>query len=472
LSLETPGASNAQAAKAASPTANDPFIEDRAAAIGSSTRGEDGGTLTAAVCHSDWIAHNGGTAEKRISLAKRGARRSCSGSGLPKIAGPVPSRAAAAAISRDGDSLRLGGAVIRDLWKRWTSRSTRTRETPPAEAQPNDVTRLSQDATGGEAASAPADAAPAEGAPRPALPRSAQPVEATESSLQRSLRWRFKVLLDRATREELQSDGPKIASHICSQDSNLVRQPPTAVQEALRVARNPMSSYGQVLELFERDPALAPALLKHANSAFYRREGPPIVSLHDAAHRVGMTGIDAVLTSAMVGGLLCKPGGAYDAYVQKVWSHMRCTAPLARQLAPAFGVDPEKAWVYALLHDVGKLIVFDHLSTLRQEWRREVKIPPSYFHQLLAHVHEPLGGLAVLKWNLGGEAARVVSEHHRHVSPPTHDPFAELIHVAEALDIAHANHREFDWEKVWTDGAIHTDRAAVERLLPEWEPRE
>ena len=374
---------------------------------------------------------------------------------------PVEPRrpAPAAPVSRPSEV-----AVIRDLFKRWTSRPKPEETGAPEAPEPVDAPAQAAPESPPAAVPTPTEAA------RPATARPVHPVEATESSLQRSLRWRFKVLLDRATREELQSDGPRIASRICAQDSNLVRQPPTAVQEALRVARNPMSSYGQVIALFERDPALAPALLRHANSAFYRREGPPLVSLHDAAHRIGMGGIDAVLTSAMVSGLLCKPGGIYDDYVQKVWTHMRCTAPLARWLAPAFGVDPEKAWVYALLHDVGKLIVFDHLTSLRGEWRRELKIPPAYFHQLLAHVHEPLGGLAMLKWGLGGEAARVVSEHHRRVAPPTRDPHAELVHVAEALDIAHANKREFDWEAVWREGAIHVDRAEVERLLPEWEP--
>ena len=96
---------------------------------------------------------------------------------------------------------------------------------------------------------------------------------------------------------------------------------------------------------------------------------------------------------------------------------MQRTAPVARAIAPAFGVDAETAYSLALLHDVGKLVVFDHVSRLRHDHRRELKMPDLFFRQLLAHLHEPLGGLAVLRWDLGADAARAVAEHHRRPVP-------------------------------------------------------
>jgi HD-like signal output (HDOD) protein len=340
--------------------------------------------------------------------------------------------------------------MFQNIWQRLTQRPSHPEESPASDAP----------------VAAEAPVAP----PAPATPNAPPAGEASEASLRRSLEWRCRVLVDGATLEALRSDGPALVESIRTSQDTIIRQPPLAAQQALRVARDPHSSYAQVVELIETDPALAPELLRHSNSAYYRREGPALVSLHDAAQRVGLQGIESVLTSAMVHGLLCRPGSAYDAHVQKVWSHMQRTAPLARGLAPAFGVDQEQAWLLALLHDVGKLVVFDHLSTLRRERRRDLQVPDLFFRQMLWHVHEPLGGLAVLRWGLGGAAARAVSEHHRRLTPQPADPMTELLYVAEAIELAHANGSKLDWDEIWQSGGIRADRAEVEQRLVRMEP--
>ncbi len=338
------------------------------------------------------------------------------------------------------------GDMFQNLWQKITHRSNK----PESAAEP--VERA--DAPARPTATPAATAAPV-----------TAPAETTEAHLKRSLEWRCRVLLDGATSDAQRSDGPALVESLRRAEDTVIRQPPRAAQQALLVARDPNSSYAQVVGLIDTDPALAPALLKHANSAWYRRDGDAVVSLHDAAQRVGVGGIEAVLTSAMVHGLLCRPGGSYDAQVQRTWSHMQRTAPIARAIAPAFGSNSEQAWVLALLHDVGKLVVFDHLSTLRRERRRDVQVPDLFFRQMLWHLHEPLGGLAVMRWGMGDQSARVVAEHHRRATPPPADPLTELVYVAEAIDLARTNQAKLDWDEIWTAGGINADRAEVEERL-------
>ena len=286
--------------------------------------------------------------------------------------------------------------------------------------------------------------------------------EATETSLRRSLRWRCKVLLDSATPDDMKADGPAVVASLSGGDEGVVRQLPAAAAEALRVARDPSASMDDLARLFENDPTLAPALLKQANSSWYRREAGPVVALSDAVQRVGTQGVENVLTQALVHGLLCRPGGMYDALVHRVWSHMQRTAPIARFIAPAFQVHPENAYALALLHDVGKLVVFDHISTLRRERRRELVMSETFFRNLLWHVHEPVGGLAVLRWGMGGDAAHAVGDHHRKSEPRSADTLTELVFVAEAIDLAQDNGTKLDWEAIWNEGGISVDRGAVE----------
>lgn len=354
--------------------------------------------------------------------------------------------------------------MFNNFWKRLFGGSGASSEKPAAPAVQAAASEESQAATlaaavaSNEAAAAPAAHAHA------TVPVPNDPIT-VEAALRRSLHWRAKVLMDGATREAQQSDAPALVEELTKAGEQVIRQPPDAAMRALNVARNPNSSLAQIVVLFEHDPMLVQALLRQANSVFYKRDGNPCNSVHAAVQRVGLKGVSGILMESMVQQMLCRPGGSYDALVQRVWSHMQRTAPLARALAPAFGVDGETAYSLALLHDVGKLLTFDHISSLRHKRRREVKMPDVFFRQLLWHLHEPLGGLAVLRWGMGVEAARAIAEHHRRPAPETPDLMTECLHVSEAIELAHTNFTKLDWDAIWKNGEITADVVQVQDRL-------
>ncbi len=343
-------------------------------------------------------------------------------------------------------------------WTRLFSRSaaTRTVGAGPALAEdvPHDVTV--------------ALAAPAEPAPErrlewrePERPAADPPPLANSASLGRSMALRVRLLLDGADPEALHSDGPALVEMLLEGGGSFVGHLPEDKRAALDVARRPGSGVGELVPLFAHDPALAQAVIRLANSPAYRHHGEPMVALHGAVHRLGRTTVQGVLMASMVEGLLCLPGGAFDLLVGRTWSHMQRTAPIARDVAPVFGVDPDAAFSFALLHDVGKLVIFDHAATLRREQQRDLRIPEPFFRQLLWQLHEPVGGLAMLRWGMGGEAAHVVGGHHRRPVPETADPATEAVFVAEAVELAHCNHAALAWEEWWERGGITADRFEV-----------
>ncbi len=289
-------------------------------------------------------------------------------------------------------------------------------------------------------------------------------IEGMRVALDKSLRWRVKVLLQGADDMGPLEDGSALLEALQTGDQSAVRQIPFAAQQALAVARSPSSCMADLVRLFERDPTLTQALLKTANSSWYTQGHEPVVSILSAVQRIGYQGVENVLLASVVEGMLCRPGGAYTALVGKVWSHMLRTAPLARRMAQAFGVDPESAYTLALLHDVGKLAVFDNISALRKELHREVRMPEAFLFKLLNHLHEPVGGQAALRWGLGTTTARALARHHRHPVPNRPDPLTELLYVAEHVDIASVVHFEKpDLQDIWTRGGITAD---LERVAP------
>lgn len=244
-----------------------------------------------------------------------------------------------------------------------------------------------------------------------------------------------------------------------------IRPIPTAAKRAMALARNPQSNLNEVAEAFERDPSLAEGLLRLANSAWYRGGDDQVDSLRQALQRTGSSGAEIVIMENALKSTLCRPGGAYDAMVAQVWTHLSRTAPLARTLADTFRVEPEAGYMLALLHDAGKLVLFDALSELRHRSREGARIAYPTLRLILAELHEPLGGLAMLRWGLELDRAAAVAGHHRRERPLAADAGAELLFVAERTDLALASGTPCDVERWIAEGGLQMGPETLRRAL-------
>lgn len=252
---------------------------------------------------------------------------------------------------------------------------------------------------------------------------------------------------------------------------SVIRQLPAAAQDALTMCDDPSLSRNQLADRLSRDPALVQGLLKTANSAAMGARGAPVLGIVQALDRIGISGARAVVLSNCVNGLLSHPGGEHNAMAADVWSHMVRTAPMARSVASSFAADPDEAFAVALLHDVGKLIIFDCISTLRAKRRRSIALSPAFMHQLLRELHEPLGALAALHWGMGERAAAAIGTHHRSADIPVRDSLAETIFLAEHADHAMRRSVPLDMDQLWSSGRLTGSPAragtALERHIAE-----
>lgn len=273
------------------------------------------------------------------------------------------------------------------------------------------------------------------------------------------------------TPKERTSDTVRFLQGVKHTQASSIKQAPQAAQRALAKTRNPEIGMAELVRVVEEDPTLGQALLRYANSAYYNT-GSSVVSLRHAAQRVGSSGVHNVVLGVMLEGMLCKPGGEYQKMVIQVRDHLVRTAPIARAIGRSFGLVPDECFSLALLHDAGKLIIFDVIGTLRHETRRDVDVPKSVVTRVLHDVHEPLGGLAVLNWGLGEPVATSIAAHHRRPIPSVVDRMSEVLFVAERADHALSGVIPRDVASWWEEGAIYGDSARVEELISAYTQRE
>lgn len=281
--------------------------------------------------------------------------------------------------------------------------------------------------------------------------------------IRRALRTALERLEGTLEPIDMRGDAPAFFERISKSGEKTVRQPPAAAQRALDLLRRDVA-INQLVKLVEQDPVLAQSLLRFANSAS-NNTGARTSSLSEAIRRVGTQGLRSVILSSMVEGTLCRTGTAYDGLVKQVWEHMIRTAPIARAIAPGFGVVPDEAFTLALLHDVGKLVLFDRLGTLRAELRREVKMTAQVMPRVLGELHEVLGGAAALRWGLGKAAVNVVASHHRRADPLEPNLPAECVFIAEKLDLAMVRGEQVNLVKWFEEGRMLASFDAVAPLV-------
>jgi HD-like signal output (HDOD) protein len=247
---------------------------------------------------------------------------------------------------------------------------------------------------------------------------------------------------------------------------HVIRRIPPGGQRILQVARDENASAARLADLISDDPVVVRGLLRLANSTVYAvPDRPPTTSIVEAIRRVGSTGIESVVLRCMVEAMFCQPGGEYQPMADLVWAHMTRTAPIGRVLAPLFDTNQDEAFLIAMMHDVGKLVVFDRLGALRTWQRREPRLPRNFMEDVLLAVHEPLGGIAALEWGLGEVAAGAIASHHRREVFAFSDLASQLVFAAERIDMARTSGTPITADGWVAAGGLVVDETAITTAL-------
>jgi HD-like signal output (HDOD) protein len=165
---------------------------------------------------------------------------------------------------------------------------------------------------------------------------------------------------------------------------------PTTVANITRLVNDSNSTLAQVAKAISADPAIALKTLRLVNSAYYGlRE--QVTSVDHAVVLLGMKVVqNLVLTAAVF--------DTFSAGDESLLRHSVASAAAMRVLAETGAAknvsidDPAEAFTYGLLHDVGKLILQQHLpeqyaavtaavARLAQHW----KLAPELCDAILGH---------------------------------------------------------------------------------------
>ena len=174
--------------------------------------------------------------------------------------------------------------------------------------------------------------------------------------------------------------------------------------------------------LVERDATLAAHVLRLAGSAVFSAQR--VSSLLQAVSRLGVAGLRQVaLLVAAEANLFKAPGREKD--VRQVLAHSCLAATISRELCRLRRKNGEEAFLAALLHDVGKPILWAALAV--PERRQRLGVADADLDAVVQLHHGHAASMVASEWRLSPPIVDAVAHHH--------DPFDELGHVVALADV-------------------------------------
>lgn len=208
---------------------------------------------------------------------------------------------------------------------------------------------------------------------------------------------------------------------------------PASVAQLAQMVASSSTNVVQIARVIELDTALTASLLRLANSA-WSASARPILTVRDAVARLGPGRILKLAAGQCVMGPMSRRMDGYELAERELWVHSVAAALAAEHLPSVVSQPvPAAAFTAALLHDVGKLVLSQHIGTdhvaeIRHLMAKEKMTYLEAEHRVLGTDHTRIGAAVAQHWEFPEVLVKAIANHH----DPDHDPdpVTDAVHLA------------------------------------------
>ena len=214
---------------------------------------------------------------------------------------------------------------------------------------------------------------------------------------------------------------------------------PQTLLQIQKVATDDRSSADDLAQVILRDQSLTMRVLRMVNSALYQRRGQEkVTTVRRAVIVLGFETVRKIALGLSVFDMMSKL--SRSPHLLDVTRHSLVTAAFAQMLAEASGrMAPEEAFVTALIHDVGKVVLIECSPEAYDRVLKDIASGVDTIDAERRHFgmsHDRAGRRLALKWKLPVSIQNVIGDHHDFdpLHPPRQiDPPIATIIYADAM---------------------------------------
>ena len=206
-------------------------------------------------------------------------------------------------------------------------------------------------------------------------------------------------------------------------------QLPNVALKVKQIADDPEGDIQTVARVIQTSPVLPGQLIKAANSSLYQLQTP----VNNCLAAVTMLGIrktrDLVISYTMRN-LFRTDSSLIADHMQRLWRHCALTGAVAYALADMTpGLDPDRALLLGLLHDVGVLPVIHYAGQL-PELAHNAPILEESIHALRSQI----GAMVLRQWEFADETVQVcLDAENWQRDPSDHPDYTDAVLIAQRL---------------------------------------
>ncbi|MEW6743072.1 MAG: HDOD domain-containing protein [Planctomycetota bacterium] len=211
---------------------------------------------------------------------------------------------------------------------------------------------------------------------------------------------------------------------------------PAVAMKVLRTVRDPTYTTDELTAAISLDAAITAKMLKLCNSSYWGLRCP-VGTVQEAVVFLGQRTILNLVLVSCAADMFRDSGGGYIMDPGALWRHSVGCAIGADLLARrSSNVSPDKAFTAGLFHDVGKIVLNEHMRAQLPEVLQRCAEGRTFVEaerEVLGLHHGEIGGLLVESWDFPEELVQAVRFHHEPCLAGEHQSLAVLAHVADIL---------------------------------------
>ena len=209
---------------------------------------------------------------------------------------------------------------------------------------------------------------------------------------------------------------------------------PKVLQKLQRLVADPNSSLEKIAEVIALEPGLSARVVQMANSTHFGR-GAKVEGSVEAIQRVGLKGVQELVTFAVASQLVGRPLNAYGLDAQSLWSRALACALAAGNLAERSGaVDYTEAYTAGLMHGLGLLVIDRHVTAQKKPRRFPSAGYPLDFapaeREWLGFSHAEAGAALLEMWGFSEAVATAVRYQLAPEEATAHRPLCMVLATA------------------------------------------
>lgn len=187
-------------------------------------------------------------------------------------------------------------------------------------------------------------------------------------------------------------------------------QLPQSITQLKNMLDNSEFKLEEFSKVVQKEPALASHMVKVANSPMHNQSGKEISNLSHAFMLIGSEGVKEHVLMRFFKQLMSIRPIYFRMFGAKIWDHSLSTAMMAKKIADSVGVNKEAAYLIGLVHDIGKIMIFQLMVNAFKTANPEDSPNSMVFKKLLNDKSMVISLMIVKEWKMPDSVVNAIHD--------------------------------------------------------------